>query len=458
MSTWNFQKADTVEGTIDELIKQMSWIMGKLDSKNVKQLDTNETIIKSKSGKTYIHGPILEMDDTNIRRLNMGLNESTNEFMFELYNEAGAKTVSIDSDGKGVFNQVTLRNDLVGSAYVQINTSGLVAYNSSVKTIEVGSDGNATFKQVTLRNDLTGAAYVQINTSGLVANNGTVNTVEINTNGNATFKQVTLRNDLTGAAYVQINTSGLIANNGTVNTVEINTNGNATFKQVTLRNDMTGSNYINIDTSGIYAWDNALLLKTFEIDSSGKAYFRGDITSDATITGTTINGATITGGTVRTASSGERIELSGDNLKTYNSLDQLNGLATNDVTGSNYGDIYLYDSGTKVLEFYNTLTGSGYNLRPTNGASLFIGDSTASALTTYTYGNWDFNSATILNLVTDSAGSHSHGSATGSYGGHDHGIPNGTVLSTPTGTVTFYSVSDHYHSISSDGSHSHNVQ
>lgn len=406
MSTWSFNKADNIEDTVDEIIKQLGWIMSKLDSKNVKRLDTNETVIKSASGKTYIHGPVLEMDDTNRRRLNMGLNESTNEFMFELYNEAGAKTVSIDSDGKGVFNQVTLRNDLVGSAYVQINTSGLIAYNGSVKTIEVGSDGNSTFKQVTLRNDLTGAAYVQINTSGLVAYNGTVNTVEINTNGNATFKQVTLRNDL------------------------------------------TGSNYINIDTSGIYAWDNALLLKSFEINSSGKAYFRGDITSDATITGATIRSGAV---------GADRIELSSGKFRGITAAGDVTGLYFDigTISGTGIADLFLYHNGTKLLEFYDNVT--SYSIKgASTSTGLILGGTSA---TTYTEGSWDFNSATILNLVTDSAGSHSHGSATGSYGGHDHGIPNGTVLMVDGGgTVTFSSVSDHWHSISSDGSHSHNVQ
>jgi hypothetical protein len=383
VSTWSFTKADNTEDTIDELIKQMSWMMAKLDSKNVKRLNTNETVIKSLNGETYINGPVLEMRDTTQLRLKQGLDTSSNEFLFELYNEAGTKTISIDSAGKGVFNQVTLRNDLSGGggSYINIDPTGLIAYNGSVKTIEVSSTGAATFKQVTLRNDLTGSAYINIDTNGMVAYNGTVKTVEISSAGAATFKQVTLRND------------------------------------------MTGSNYINIDTGGIYAWDNALSLKTFEIDSSGKAYFRGDITSDATITGATF----------KTAATGARIEISSNNLKCYNNSNNYNGLVIAG-SGSNYGDVYFYENGTSVLEFYNNLSGNGYTIKPSNGASLFIG---TAGLNVYPTGPWNFTDATISNLITNTESS------------HDHGIPSGTVLMVDGGgTVTF----------SSGGSHSHTCQ
>jgi hypothetical protein len=421
-------------------------MMAKLDSKNVKRLNTNEAVIKSLNGETYINGPVLEMRDTTQLRLKQGLDTSSNEFLFELYNEAGTKTISIDSAGKGVFNQVTLRNDLSGGggSYINIDPTGMVAYNGSVKTIEVSSTGAATFKQVTLRNDLTGSAYINIDTNGMVAYNGSVKTVEVSSTGAATFKQVTLRNDLTGAAYINIDTSGFVAYNGSVKTVEISSAGAATFKQVTLRNDMTGSNYINIDTGGIYAWDNALSLKTFEIDSSGKAYFRGDITSDATITGATF----------KTAASGERIEISGNKLISYNSSNHKNGLVIEN-TGSRFGDCYFYDDGTKVLELYNNLTGSGYTIRPVNGAWLYLGTGGA---TTQPQGTWDFQGSTISNLLTSSNGAHDHGGATGGFGAHDHGIPSGTVLMVSGGgTVTFTSESNHWHSISSDGSHTHNV-
>ncbi|WP_156946498.1 hypothetical protein [Desulfitibacter alkalitolerans] len=54
------------------------------------------------------------------------------------------------------------------------------------------------------------------------------------------------------------------------------------------------------------------------------------------------------------------------------------------------------------------------------------------------------------------AGSHNHGGNTGSAGGHNHGITDGTVLrKADGGSVTWYQIVSHLHSIGTDGSHAH---
>lgn len=59
---------------------------------------------------------------------------------------------------------------------------------------------------------------------------------------------------------------------------------------------------------------------------------------------------------------------------------------------------------------------------------------------------------------TQSAGSHNHGGSTSSVSTHNHGIPSGTELAKAGGgSVTFIESNFHSHSISSDGSHSHNI-
>lgn len=68
---------------------------------------------------------------------------------------------------------------------------------------------------------------------------------------------------------------------------------------VTVRSDLT-TGYVQIDSNGLRA--NNGTINTFEIDVSGSAYFRGDITSDATITGASIIGASITGGNINVSS------------------------------------------------------------------------------------------------------------------------------------------------------------
>jgi phage minor structural protein len=55
---------------------------------------------------------------------------------------------------------------------------------------------------------------------------------------------------------------------------------------VTVRTNLTGSAYFQIDGSGMKANDGTI--NTIEIGVDGRAYFRGDITSDATITGALI--------------------------------------------------------------------------------------------------------------------------------------------------------------------------
>lgn len=162
---------------------------------------------------------------------------------------------------------------------------------------------------------------------------------------------------------------------------------------VTIRSDLLGSSYLQLDGNGIRA--NNGVIDTFEIGSDGNAYFRGNITSDAIITGALI----------KTAATGARIELSSNSLQTYNASNNLNGLVWGDtVAASTYGDAYFYDNGTKVLEFYNNLLGEGYTIRPAGTASLYLG---TSAKNTYGQGIWDFINGSVkfyggtaLNTIT----------------------------------------------------------
>ncbi|MNP00409.1 hypothetical protein D3C76_921990 [compost metagenome] len=48
-------------------------------------------------------------------------------------------------------------------------------------------------------------------------------------------------------------------------------------------------------------------------------------------------------------------------------------------------------------------------------------------------------------LFTQLLSKASAGVSTGLSGGHNHGIPDGTVLVTPTGTVTFFAAAQHSH-------------
>lgn len=131
---------------------------------------------------------------------------------------------------------------------------------------------------------------------------------------------------------------------------------------VTVRSDLT-SGYIQIDSTGLKANDGTK--NTFEINSSGKAYFRGDITSDANIIGATF----------KTADSGVRIEFSGNAFKTYNSSDKYNGMVFGEGIGSKFGDVNFYHNGYLMLQIYDAI--DHFELLPTSPAtSLIIGDIT----------------------------------------------------------------------------------
>ncbi len=164
-----------------------------MDSKNVKRLDTNETVIKSKDGETYISGPVLEMrdkqatpvlrlkagydaaldqfvfflkdvdgnltfnvtdtgqlqllgkpiielyDGSNALRLRMGFDETTGKFVFELYNAAEVQTIGVDSNGDGTFTGSISGSTVTGGtirtaesgARIQIDQSnGFVQYDA----------------------------------------------------------------------------------------------------------------------------------------------------------------------------------------------------------------------------------------------------------------------------------------------------------------------------------------
>ena len=115
MSLFAFTKSDTVEDTLDELISRLSWITSRLDSKNVKRIDTNETVIKSADGTTYINGPVLEQSDSSgTLRLKQGYSSADSAFIFTLYNEAGTQTVGIDSNGDAVFTGAISASSITG--------------------------------------------------------------------------------------------------------------------------------------------------------------------------------------------------------------------------------------------------------------------------------------------------------------------------------------------------------
>lgn len=189
-------------------------------------------------------------------------------------------------------------------------------------------------------------------------------------------------------------------------------------------------------TSGDFVFEmfNVSGVKTVGIDSSGNATFTG------TIEGSDIIGSIITGGTFQTGETGDRITITNNTLltyKDYSGTDYLNGIAWGEgvESGGTYGDVYLYDQGTAVLQFYNNLTGAGYTIKALNSARLGLG---GAGTWTDAFGDWNFTNANISGLATSTVSD------------HNHGIPNGTELATAGGgSVTFVESGGHSHSVDS---------
>ncbi|HAY22601.1 MAG TPA: hypothetical protein DCY27_10645 [Desulfobacterales bacterium] len=139
--------------------KYLQWLLSSLDSLNVKEITTNFTRVHSRYGETIIDGPRLLMYDrqaTPQLRLKQGYDDITGDFLFRLYNMIGENVLTLSSageivlSGKPLFrmydNQSTPVKRLV-MGYDEVTSDFLFElYNKSgVKTVGIDSNGDATF-------------------------------------------------------------------------------------------------------------------------------------------------------------------------------------------------------------------------------------------------------------------------------------------------------------------------
>lgn len=133
VSIWEVRGADKeLINQIALMRKDLEEMLENLDSINVKRLNTNITSIKSQHGETVIRGPVLEMYDqqaTPVLRLRQGYDELTGDFLFEMYNKAGVKTIGIDSNGDATFTG-TITSSVIktgpdGTDHLELTGAGL---------------------------------------------------------------------------------------------------------------------------------------------------------------------------------------------------------------------------------------------------------------------------------------------------------------------------------------------
>lgn len=136
MPTWTNINSDEFEDFQIAFNNYMRFFTSKLNSRNVKRLDTNETVIKSADGTTEIEGPILVQKDSNgTTRLMQGYDKSTDTFVYALFNASGNQTVGIDSSGNATFT-----GDITGSSISGSDITGGTLTGGTIRTAETGND------------------------------------------------------------------------------------------------------------------------------------------------------------------------------------------------------------------------------------------------------------------------------------------------------------------------------
>ena len=82
----------------------------------------------------------------------------------------------------------------------------------------------------------------------------------------------------------------------------------------------------------------------------------------------------ITGGTLRTAKDGRRVEVSNNQIRSYNDSGELHGLVTNN-TSNNFGDWEFYNKGELIFTIYNAE--DAISLIPSDGVPFVVGSDRA---------------------------------------------------------------------------------
>jgi hypothetical protein len=97
------QKVKNLCNAYVEVMEQLTFLFGSLDSKNVKRLTTEYTKISSDRGETTFDGPLITMKDKQIVpivRLQMGYDPVSQRFTFKMMDTKGNKTLSMSDLGQ----------------------------------------------------------------------------------------------------------------------------------------------------------------------------------------------------------------------------------------------------------------------------------------------------------------------------------------------------------------------
>lgn len=244
--------------------------------------------------------------------------------------------------------------------------------------------GTINANVVTIRSDLAAGAFVEINGNGMRINDGSRDTFTADINGMVTMTGATIRNNL-GAGFIQLSDQGMAINNGSYNTFTANTAGYVTMTGALIQSQ-TGYPYVIMDP------------------------------------GSTLFGAYSA-------------------ANNYLTVQALPGSAQSPqlVMAGPFSNMTMYVAG---LGAYFSATGADVNITTNRNIYLSPGANIYDVIVPFDQFKDD---ATGRTLYQELLGKASSGVSTGLSGSHNHGIPDGTVLVTPTGTVTFFAAGQHSH-------------
>ncbi len=131
-------------------------VCGTVDTSNVKVADNDGTL--------SIKGSKISISDLNQERFRASYNVNTDKFTFELYNDFGEPTVSINSDGNAVFKGLMESSEVFSSTIIGTDMD---SYNN----IDGGVFANIDKTGIKVMQDKNGTRYQKLGMA--VANDGT---------------------------------------------------------------------------------------------------------------------------------------------------------------------------------------------------------------------------------------------------------------------------------------------
>lgn len=190
-----------------KLQKMLYWLLGQLDSVNVRRLSTNQTDIKSDDGNTHLNGTQIVMKDRDgTSRAVLGLNQDTGKFEFKLSNKNGTTTITLDDSGNAVFTGDVTASTITGGTITGTKITGGTVEGATIKggsitsgtTIDVGTSASIGEKLVLKDGTVTGGTIsVYKGTSPTLYIKGDGNRpIEINTPSTITLAANAVANQL----------------------------------------------------------------------------------------------------------------------------------------------------------------------------------------------------------------------------------------------------------------------